>query len=297
MSWKGKETKTWFCHKCSQYNPYGFPDCVFCVHQGNKGKTAKGKGKVMLKDTSKISKGKGFTPSTSPLRGIYQQYQESTCPQKEKLRRLKKALRNLQGMDGMEEKIESLKTDIREQQTHVNTEQGVDKIEQTAKLLTELKEKKTSGKKYREASTFHHTEAVKNTRSHQKTEDDIGRLYEELATLGWVPSDAETEEEQDPEMNSLDHWKDPKLMRTGGTETTSQARARHARSRAEQNTLRRTHCLRTETYKAWRAWKQKKDREGRPALALAVGAEGNQKKDREDRPVLALAVEAEGLFL
>ncbi len=261
-------------------------------------------------DTNKSAKGKGFTPSTSPLRGIYQQYQaeqkktESTSPQKDKMRRLKKALSSLQGMDGMEERVERLKTDIKEQQTHVNTEQGVDKIEQTAKLLTELKDKKASGKKFREASDFHHTEAVKNSRSHQETEDDIGKLYEELASLGWVPTDTESEEGQDPEMNSLDYWKDPKLMQTGGTETASQARARHARSRAEQNTLGRTHCLRTEmqqaahqTYKAWRAWKQKKDREGRPALALAVGAEGKQKKDREGRPALALAVKAEGRFL
>jgi hypothetical protein len=285
MSWKGKETKTWFCHKCNQYSPYGFPDCVFCVHQGNKGKAAKGKSKGMLMDTNKSAKGKGFTPSTSPLRGIYQQYQaepkktESTSPQKDKMRRLKKALSSLQGMDGMEERVERLKTDIKEQQTHVNTEQGVDKIEQTAKLLTELK---ASGKKFREASDFHHTEAVKNSRSHQEMEDDIGKLYEELASLGWVPTDTESEEGQDPEMNSLDYWKDPKLMQTGGTETASQARARHARSRAEQSSSGRSYCLKSErqescaskTYKAWRAWKQKKNREGMPALASAVEAEG-----------------------
>jgi hypothetical protein len=233
MSWKGKEVETWQCWTCNQYSPYGYKDCVFCALQGKKGKKAGGK--------EKGSKGKAPNPAIKG-KGNYNQYQyeqkggesyETESPEREKLKKMKQALKIAEGIDGWEDKVESLKADIKEQQNLSNQEQGIDRAEQTAILLTELKGKKTKCEQYKDAMDFHHKEAENNALNHQTMDVDIGNLYEELADLGWDPSDTESEAEEDPEIDSLEYWEQtPKTQtKTGSKETSSQARARHAKNR------------------------------------------------------------------
>jgi hypothetical protein len=223
MSWKGKETQ-WFCYKCKNNNPSGFHECVFCVDQGNKGKKGGGKEKGKDKGKSQSSNGKG------DYQYQVENYVEES-PEKAKLKRLKAALKNLQGVEGMDDTLESLKADIKAQQALVNSEQGIDRAGQTAMLLTELNGKKLKGEQYRIARDFHHAEATKNAKNHQTTDEEIGDLYQELAALGWDPPESESEDEQeDPER--MDYWEKPKgHTQAGFKETTSQQRARHARSR------------------------------------------------------------------
>jgi hypothetical protein len=232
MSWKGKEAKTWYCYRCNQYSPFGYHECVFCVPQGNKGKKAGGKEKGKDKGQNQSSKGKG-NYQLQMLKGV--ESYEAESPEKDKLKRMKQALKSLTGIEGLEDSVESLKADIKVQQTLVNTEQGIDRAEQTAMLLTELKGKKTRCEQYKDAMDYHHAEAGNNARNHQTTDEEIGDLYEELAALGWDPPDTESEDEQDPEQDRMEYWEKPKTQtQTGGKETTSQARARHAKSRMTQ---------------------------------------------------------------
>jgi hypothetical protein len=235
MSWKGKEVQTWLCYTCNQNSPYGYRECVYCALQ-NKGKKAGGKEKGKKgKSPNPAIKGKGnYNPYHYEQKGG--ETYETESPQKEKLKKMKQALKSLQGIEGLEERVESLKADIKEQQILVNQEQGIDRADQTATLLTELKGKKIKCEKYKDAMDFHHTEAENNARNHQTMDEDIGNLYEELAALGWDPSDTESEGEEDPEMDSLEYWeKTPKTRsQTGAKETTSQARARHAKNRLAQ---------------------------------------------------------------
>jgi hypothetical protein len=234
MSWKGKEVETWQCWTCNQINPYGIKKCVFCAIKANEGKSAGSK--------EKGSKGKGVNPVFKG-KGKYNPYPyeqtggenyDTENPEKEKLKKMRQALKIAEGIEGWEDKIEELKAEVKEQLILSNQEQGIERAEQAQILLTELKSKKAKLDKYKEDMDFHHKEGEKNARNHQTMDEDIGNLYEELEALGWNPPDTESEEEEEPDIDSLEYWEQPvkTQKKTGSKETTSQSRARHAKNRA-----------------------------------------------------------------